>query len=125
MDDDSALSPDQQLAALRAPQAPLGFLIDPVRRTQRPGGFEEFSDSAVFHRLHDLLWTLGEPPVWALLEDAEKAALAEFDEAFNSLPWRVIESHPHISELADDDLTPLIPAGARLYHLLEAHEKQL
>jgi hypothetical protein len=56
-----------------------------------------------------------------LLSDEERAALAEFTRVFESLPWRVIEAHPHISELPGDDLSPLLPAGKRLLSLLEAH----
>jgi len=56
-----------------------------------------------------------------LLSDEERAALAEFNRVFKSLPWRVIEAHPHISELADDDLSPLMETGQRLLGMLEAH----
>ena len=30
------------------------------------------------------------------------------------LPWKVIPSHPHIQELADDDLAALMELGWRL-----------
>jgi hypothetical protein len=84
---------------------------------------ESFSESAAFHRLHDLLWTLGEPEVVELLTDEEKSALAAFNRVFASLPWRVIESHPQISELPDDDLSLLVPVGERLLGLLEARRQ--
>lgn len=78
-----------------------------------------FSDSAVFYRLHDLFWTLREADALALLSDDERLVVNEFDRLFDSLPWRVIPSHPHISELPDDGLTPLIPTGEKLMQMLE------
>jgi hypothetical protein len=78
-----------------------------------------FSDSAIFHRLHDLLWTFNEPEAVALLNPEEKACLMEFNEAFASLAWRPIVTHPHISEVPDNDLSPLIPSSTCLLKLLE------
>ncbi len=78
-----------------------------------------FSDSAIFHRWMDLLWTLREPEVVALLSPEEKRYLAEFNAAFESLSWRPIESHPHISEVADEDLSKLFPSATRLLESLE------
>ena len=106
--------------ALETPCLTLNFLVQPERRTKKLTGMESFSESACFHRLHDLWWTLGDAEAVALLTDDERAALAEFNRVFKSLPWRVIEAHPHISELPDDDLSPLIPAGEKLLRMLEA-----
>lgn len=114
------LTSEQQKAALQAPLFPLDFLVLPERRAKKVGGMESFSESACFHRLHDLFWTLGDPEAVALLNPEEQAAVAEFNRVFVSLSWRVIELHPHISELENDDLSPLLPAGAKLRGLLEA-----
>ena len=55
------------------------------------------------------------------LTERQRCALAAFETAYASLPWRVIESHPHVSELPGDDLTPLVPAGQRLLDLIDPH----
>jgi hypothetical protein len=81
---------------------------------------ESFSESACFHRLFGLFWTLRDADATALLSDEERAAKEEFTRVFESLQWRVIQAHPHISELPDDDLTPLLASGERLLQLLEA-----
>lgn len=114
------LTPEQQKIALKTPCLTLSFLVQPERRAKKLTGMESCSESACFHRLHDLWWTLGDAETVALLTDDERAALAEFNRVFKSLPWRVIEAHPHISELPDDDLSPLIPAGEELLRMLEA-----
>jgi hypothetical protein len=62
---------------------------------------------------------LREADALALLSDDERLVVHEFDRLFDSMPWRVIASHPHVSELPDDDLTPLIPAGEKLMRMLE------
>jgi hypothetical protein len=123
MDQEAAIRTDTQSATLHAATFPLRFLID--RKSLMAARLNGFSDSASFHRLHDLFWTLRDAPAIALLGEDEKAALEEFNAVFNILPWRVIESHPHISELPNDDLSPLIPAGERLCCLLEARVRQL
>ena len=114
------LTPDQQKVVLLPPLLPLRFLVRPEHRAKKPTGMESYSESACFHRLHDLLWTLREPDAVALLSDDERVILAEFTRVFESLPWRLIEAHPHISELPGDDLSPLLPTGARLLQMLEA-----
>jgi hypothetical protein len=114
------LTPEEQKMALLAPCLPLAFLVRPERRAQKPTGMEGFSESACFHRLHDLFWTLREAPVFALLSDEERTVLAEFTRVFEMLPWRVVPDHSHISELPGDDLSPLLPSGERLLQMLEA-----
>lgn len=105
---------------LLAPCLPLRFLVRPERRAKKPSGMEGFSESACFHRLFDLFWTFRDVPAVALLSDEERSVLAEFTRVFESLAWRVITGHPHISELPGDDLSPLLPSGARLLQMLEA-----
>jgi hypothetical protein len=118
------LTPDQQKTALLAPCLPLSFLVRPERRAKKPTGMESFSESACFHRLHNLFWTLNDAEAVALLSDDEQAALAEFSRVFESLPWLIIEAHPHISELPSDDLSPLVPAGERLLRMLESRTER-
>ncbi len=98
---------------------PLAYLVEPERRARKPTGMEAFSESACFHRLRDLFWCVAEPQMAPFLTPEQSAALAEFERAYHSLPWRVIDAHPQISELPDDDLSPLVPAGQRLIHLIE------
>ncbi len=114
------MTAQQRDTLFRAPCLPLSFLVRPERRAQKPTGMESFSESACFHRLRDLSWTLDAPETLALLSVAEKAAIDEFDRIYGSLPWRVIDDHPHISELPDDDLSPLVPAGEKLLAQLDA-----
>jgi hypothetical protein len=112
--------------ALLAPRLPLRFLTKPETRATSRHQMQGFSDSAIFYRLHDLFWTLREADALALLNDEEQLVVRDFDRLFDSMPWRVILSHPHVSELPDDDLKPLIPAGKKLMRMLEqaAHRQR-
>lgn len=114
------LTPDQQQSALLAPCIALTFLVRPDQRDKHLTGMENFSESACFHRLHDLFWTFRDADTVALLNAEERAAVIEFNRIFRSLRWRVIEAQPHISELPDDNLSPLVPVGEKLLRLLEA-----
>jgi len=82
---------------------------------------EAFSESACFHRLKDLFWCIAEPEMAPVLTAEQSAALTEFERVYDSLAWRVIDGHPHISELPDDDLSPLVSAAERLYALIRPH----
>jgi len=114
-----ALTTDQKHAALAGPCIALRFLVRPETRTAARAHIIGFSDSAIFHRWMDLFWTFREPEVVALLTSEEKEYLREFNVAFESLPWRAIESHPHISEVADVELSKLMPSATRLLESLE------
>lgn len=120
------LTDDMKQQSLLAPCLPLRFLIKPETRVASRHQMQGFSDSAVFYRLHDLFWTLRAADALALLTDNERLVVREFDRLFDSMPWRVIPSHPHVSELPDDNLTPLIPAGEKLLRMLEraAHRQR-
>jgi len=102
---------------LRGACFPLEFLVRPETRTRQ--SMEGFSDAAIFHRRMDLLFTLREPEAVALLTPKEKEYLKEFNAVFESLPWRPIESHPHISEVTDEELLKLVPSATRLLESLE------
>jgi hypothetical protein len=97
----------------------LRFLVHPEYRVGARHGMEGFSDSAIFHRRMDLLFTLREPEGVAFLTPEEKEYLMEFNALFESLPWRPIESHPHISEVPDEELSKLVPSAKRLLESLE------
>src|SRR5262245_27710075 len=114
-----SLTPEQQRLALQAPCLPLRFLVRPERRAGPRQQMKELSDSAIFHRWMDLFWTLREPEAVALLTAEERGYLSAFNTAFEALPWRKIDSHPHISEVPGDDLSTLLPSATRLLHSLE------
>lgn len=114
------LTPEQKKLVFLGPLVPLRFLVRPECRAKKPGGMERCSQSACFHRLHSCFWTLRDSDAVALLSADERLVLAEFTRVFDSLRWRVIETHPHVSELPDDDLSPLLPAGEKLLQMLEA-----
>ena len=113
------LTSEQKHGALLGPCFPLRFLVRPESRTAPRQQMEGFSDAAIFHRWMDLFWTFREPEAVALLTPEESGYLAEFNAAFESLPWRPIESHPHISEVPDADLARLLPSAIPLLKSLE------
>jgi len=113
------LTSEQKHIALAAPCIPLRFLVRPECRTGPRQQMAGFSDSAIFHRWMDLFWTLREPEAIALLTAEEKEYLTEFTGVWESLPWRPLESHPHICEVFDEDLAKLLPSATRLLESLE------
>lgn len=113
------LTTDQQKTVFHVACFALIFLVHPERREQKPTGMEKLSDSACFRRLHDLLWTFRDAKTIELLNEDERAALTEFTQTFNSLPWRPVVTHPGISELPNDDLSPLVPPGEKLLKMFE------
>ena len=102
-----------------APCLPLEFLLvlkpRAAVRKQWPAGTK---DSAIFFRLWDLFDTLREPEVIAVLNPRQRDASATFHRIMNSLPWQELPAHPHIKELSDDNLVPLMEAGQELYDAL-------
>jgi hypothetical protein len=113
------MSNDMKQHLLLAPRLTLGFLTKLETRAASRHQMQGLSDSAMFYRLHDLFWTLLEVDALALLSDGERRIVCKFDQLFDSMHWRVIPTYPHISELPDDDLTHLIPAGEKLMRMLE------
>jgi hypothetical protein len=57
------------------------------------------------------------------VDPAERGYLNDFNAVLESLPWRVIDDHPHISELANNDLSPLLPSATQLLQSLERRTK--
>jgi len=96
----------------------LAYLVDPERRARKMSGMESFPESACFHRLRDLSWPSEHAQMAPFLTPEQSAALSEFEQVYHSLPWCVLADHPHISALPDDDLSPLMPAGKRLFELM-------
>ena len=118
------LTSDQKRATLVAPCFPLAFLVRPETRTAPREQMAGFSDSAIFHRWMDLFWTLREPEAVALLTPDEKGYLSAFHAVFESLPWRPLETHPHISEVPAGELSRLLPSATRLLDSLERRTRQ-
>jgi hypothetical protein len=112
------LTAERQKQAFLAPCLPLRFLLEPDTRDVNRSQMTGLRDSAVFFRLWDLFDTLREPEVLAALTADERAVVAKFHTLMESLSWRVIPAYPHIQELPDDDLSPLVGAGRELYTLL-------
>ena len=113
------LTSEQKHGALLGPCFPLRFLVRPESRTAPRQQMEGFSDAAIFHRRMDLLFTLRDPEGVALLTPEEKGYLTDFNAVFESLPWRPIQSHPHISEVPDEELAKLVPSATQLLESLE------
>jgi hypothetical protein len=113
------LNPEQKRACLVGPCVVLRFLVRPECRTAPRQQMEGISDSGIFHRWMDLLWTFREPEVVALLTDGEKICLKEFNAIFDCLPWQPIRIYPHISEVPGDDLSKLFPSATELLFSLE------
>jgi hypothetical protein len=117
------LTAEQKRFAFLAPCNPLSFLVSPTPRSKQVG-MDAFSDSAYFHRMHDLFWTFREPSVLEMLTDDEQVALANFESAFSALPWQECDVENHFYHLPDDDLSSLIEPGKRLLQLLEARSSK-
>lgn len=102
---------------------PLRFLFNHRQQEVSRVQMKAFSDSAIFFRLGDLVGTVRNPAVGALLTAEEKSCLEDFTRAFDQLPWRPLPTHPHVSELPDDDLTSLRAPGKRLHDVLRKRDK--
>ncbi|MEM7602159.1 MAG: hypothetical protein AAF357_12180 [Verrucomicrobiota bacterium] len=88
---------------------PIRLLLEPNRIAARPQ-MKEASASAYVHRMFDLFFfQLRDPAIIERFEEEERRDIRAFVSAFDSLPWRPLSSHPHISELESDDLSSLIP----------------
>src|SRR5688572_24928429 len=76
---------------------------------------KEVSGSAYVFRTFDLVFgVLREPAVIERLTEEERRDLLAFTAAFDRLPWKPLEAHPHISALADDRLDCLVSLARRL-----------
>src|SRR5262245_30927464 len=113
---------ERERRTLMGPAFAVAFLVGPKPR-QKQTGMEDFSDSAIFHRLHSTLWTFTDPSAVNLLGANDRQTLHDFERIFAALPWQPMESHPHISQLANDDLTPLVEPGRKLLAVLNARIK--
>ena len=95
----------------------LRFLFHPKQQHVSRNQLPDLSDSAIFHRLWDLLGLI-EPATRTRLNATETEALEEFMRCYNSLPWEPLADQPHISQLRDDDLSPLTRVGKSLHDQL-------
>jgi hypothetical protein len=93
---------------------PVRLLLEPERITTRTQ-MKEVSASAYVFRMFELFFSqLRNPAVAERFEEEELQALQEFLRVFDSLPWRPLPAHPHISELNDDDISSLIQPAKKL-----------
>jgi hypothetical protein len=115
---------ERERNTLLGPCFALRVLVRPECRTGPRQQMQGFSDVAIFHRWMGLFWTLREPEAVALLTAEEMDALREFTAAFESLPWRPIEAHPHISDVVDGDLSGLLSSATRLLESLERRTRR-
>jgi hypothetical protein len=99
---------------------PLSFLLK-FHDVNREGW--AFSESALFFRLWNLFNPISDQELFESLTADQKAAYEDFTAVMRALPWTQIPSHPHISELLDDNLEPLKPSGIRLFQLLHPTSK--
>ena len=110
------MNQEQQYTSLLAPQIPLRFLFN---ARQRATSLRQFSppvnDSGAFFRLWDLMCTLREPDVQALLDDATRELHTRFQRIFETLPWQPLNGElSHIKQLEKDDLSVLIEPARQL-----------
>jgi hypothetical protein len=101
---------------------PLDFLL---RQSSRGRVMEinefppEVNQSGGFYRLWDLFWSLGDDEARAILDKSALEACQKFEAALRSLPWQPVQSHPHIQQVSDGDLVPLLDSGRVLFAQLE------
>jgi hypothetical protein len=104
---------------------PLRLLLEPQRIADRPQ-MKEVSASAYVFRMFELFFfQLRDPALVERFSEKERQALHEFLVTFDSLPWRPLSSHPHISELTDDNFSSLVQPAKKLdrqFRLRTGHE---
>lgn len=71
------------------------------------------SDTAYVHRMFSLFFALESQPIKDALTDEENADLNAFLVEFKKLEWKVIDTHPHISELDDVSVLARIREAAK------------
>jgi len=83
--------------SLRIARMPLSLVLRPDEITRRKN-INKFplSDSAFVHRMFSLFFGLDHQPIRKELTKSEIGDLDLFLSEFNSLPWSVIPTHPHI-----------------------------
>lgn len=115
------LKRDQIVTAFHGACFALRFLLDEECHENARKQMAGFSDAAIFHRWMDLAWTLDQPDVLVALAPEERMKVIAFKDAFDALPWRPIDTHPFISDLANesDELGRLLPAADELLELLQ------
>ena len=88
--------------SLEVSRMPLSLILKPslIRERKIQNKFP-LSDSAFVHRMFDLFFPLDQPSIKSELTESENIDLQRFIDGFRALDWRPIDSHPHISGLAD------------------------
>jgi hypothetical protein len=110
--------------AFHISQLPLKLILSEERREQQRQRMSGFRDSAMLYRLWELFGAIQDPLMQPHLSEEEKKALRGLLDIFHGLPWRVVPSHPHVSELEPDDISSLAPSAQRLLLLLEQRTKK-
>lgn len=104
--------------AVEAPRIALRFLLKPAQRQRMMrSNFSEsrlINESGAFYRLWDLFCTLQDAGASDLLDAQGQKAYSAFKMAMQSMPWETIESHPHIKQLSDGNLSKLVQPGKAL-----------
>ncbi len=100
-------------------RTPLRFLLDESSREKMRKQVIGFSDSACFHRLWDLFGLMRRAEYQHRLTEDERAALQRFIAAMDALRWHPLPTHPHVSELRPDDLSPLFRPAEPLLAILD------
>lgn len=103
---------------LRISRFPLSFVPNVKKRRQRTQ-MREFSESAFVHRMFDLFFAMRQDWVIEQLTPLKKTALQSFQTTWESLPWKPLESHPHICEVSDAELKRLVVPAQALDRRLE------
>jgi hypothetical protein len=100
--------------SLACARIPLQLLIEPYRVSERTQ-MKDVRSSAYIYRMFDLFFfNLRDPAVVGRLEDKEKMAIQEFTQIFDALPWSPLPTHPHISELPNEDLGMLRSSAKKI-----------
>ena len=113
------MTSSQKQLTVSAPRIALHFLLRPAGRKksmQRSGFGDEsgINESGAFYRMWDLFFTLKDAEARELLDKAGREAYLKFENAMQSMPWRPIESHSHIKQINDGDLSSLVQPGKEL-----------
>ena len=116
---DHRISDWQFWNSIACARIPVRLLLEPERISARTQ-MKEVSASAYVYRMFELFFFhLRDPLLTARLQERERSDVDEFLRIFDALPWRPLSTHPHISELEDDDLGALVPLARRVdRHLL-------
>jgi hypothetical protein len=112
------VTPYELWQSLEVSRMPLSLILKPsVIEERKVRNKFPLSDSAFVHRMFDLFFPLDYASIKSELTESENIDLQHFIDGFRSLDWRPIDSHPHISELADPSTLAELADSARALDL--------